>query len=113
MPDENIQQTTGGAAVTRTPVYPDDRAVGNAYRPGADYFVFVGGVKIGGTYWASSDSYPRGQKWVSWGVGGLSMRHRTREAAEQVQVDAYREGVPQGALDRVARAKDADAWCWR
>lgn len=100
-------------AVTREPVYPDDKALGNAYRPGAEYFLFAGGVKIGGTYWCGSDSCPAGQKWASWGVAGLSMRHRTREDAERVQDEAYRKGVPQAALDRVARAADADGWCWR
>ena len=100
-------QAAGAVTVTRAPVYPDDKAMGNANLPGADYFVFAGGVKIGGTYWCG-----KGQKLASWGVGGLSMRHRTREDAEQAQVDAYREGVPQGALDRVARARDGDWWCW-
>ena len=38
---------------------------------------------------------------------------RDRELAEQVQVDAYVEGVSQSALDRAARARDADAWCWK
>jgi hypothetical protein len=70
----------------------------------------VDGVKIGGTYWAGA--HPAGKRWTSWGVGGLSSHHKTREDAEQAQVDAYREGVPQGALDRVAAARDADWWCW-
>jgi hypothetical protein len=102
---------SGTVKVTRSPVYPDDKALGNAYRYGADYFVFVDGVKVGGTYWANAN--PVGKRWTSWGVGGLSQYHKTREAAEQAQVDAYAEGVSQGALDRVARARDADWWCWR
>lgn len=98
--------------VTRSPVYPDDKAVGNAYRPGADYFVYVNGVKVGGTYWCGAGNIPKGQKWASWGVGGLSMNNKTREDAEKVQVDAYLSGVPKAALDRVARAANGDRWCW-
>lgn len=29
------------------------------------------------------------------------------------EANAYLEGVSQSALDRVARARDADAWCWK
>ncbi len=97
--------------IERNPVYSNDRAVGSRYRYGAEYFLFVDEVKVGGTYWA--DTMPTSQKWASWGVAGLSMRHKTREDAEQVQVAAYKEGVPQAALDRVARARNADWWCWR
>jgi hypothetical protein len=75
--------------------------------------VLVSGVKIGGTYWRSSSDVPRGKKWASWGVGGLSTGHRTREDAERAQVQAYWAGVSQGALDRVARARDGDGWCWK
>lgn len=97
--------------IERTPVYDDDTALGNAYRYGAEYFVLVDGARVGGTYWA--DAQLAGQRWNSWGVAGLSMHHKTRELAEQVQVDAYLEGVSQSALDRAARARDADAWCWK
>jgi hypothetical protein len=100
-----------GVKVERQPVDPRDKALGNAYRPGAEYFLFADGVKIGGTYWAGGN--PVGRRWLSWGVAGLSGDHKTREDAEQEQVDAYREGVPQSALDRVARARDADSWCWK
>jgi hypothetical protein len=99
--------------VTRAPVDARYKALGNANRPGEEYFLLVGDVKIGGTYWCGAGDVPGGQKWASWGVGGLSMRHRTRELAEQAQVDAYRAGVSRGALDRVARARGADDWCWR
>ena len=30
-----------------------------------------------------------GEHWASWGPAGLSMGHRTREDAEQVQIDAH------------------------
>lgn len=98
--------------VTRAPVYPDDRALGGPYRPGADYFLLVGKTKIGGTYWAGAN--PAGQRWTSWGVAGLSQHHRTRELAEQAQVDAYQVYGPDlgAALARVAAAPNADRWCW-
>lgn len=98
--------------VSRAPVRREFTALGAANRPGEDYFLYVGRVKIGGTYWCSSGDVPRNHKWASWGVAGLSMGHRTREDAERAQVDAYLAGVPQGALDRVARARDGDDWCW-
>lgn len=104
---------TAQGTVERVPVYEDDRAAGNAYRPGGDYYILVDSVKIGGTYWCSAGYVPTGQRWASWGVAGLSMHHKTRELAEQAQVDAYLAGVPQDALDRVARARDADGWCWK
>jgi len=41
------------------------------------------------------------------------MHYKTRELAGQFQGGAYRGGVPQAALDRVARARNAGEWCRR
>ena len=51
-------------------------------------------MKAGGTHWCDSGAVPAGQRWASWGVGGLSMHYKTRELAGQFQGGAYRGGVP-------------------
>lgn len=76
-------------AVTREPKYADYTSLGGPNEPGEDYILFVDGQRIGGTYWCSATDIPDGQRWASWGVAGLSMRHPRREAAEQAQVRAY------------------------
>lgn len=78
--------------VTRTPEYPDDTELGSATRRGADYLILVNDVRIGSTWWCDASYIRRGQKWASYGPAGLSKGHRTREDAEQAQVDAYLAG---------------------
>lgn len=75
--------------VTRRP--EDDRYadLGSAIQPGDDYFIVINGQDIGGTYWANAHTVKPGQHWMSWGPAGLQDGFRTREDAEQAQVDAY------------------------
>jgi hypothetical protein len=75
--------------VTRTPEHPDYTDLGTEDTPGEDYYLHLDGNRIGGTYYCGAHNVPDGQRWASWGIAGYSMRHRTREDAEQVQVAFY------------------------
>jgi hypothetical protein len=75
--------------VTRTPEYPGYTDLGSENTPGEDYHLNIDGHRIGGTYYCGAHNVPDGQRWASWGIAGYSMRHRTREDAEQVQVAFY------------------------
>lgn len=66
-------------AVTSAPRWPAD----DADNPDRDEYVFVGDVKVGGTYRCSDDT------WTSYGAAGHSTGHATRADAQAVQVTAY------------------------
>lgn len=75
--------------VTRQPADPDYTDLGGPDIPGEDYHLAVDGEVIGGTYWCGANNVPDGQRWASYGPAGLSMGHRDRDSAEQMQVRAY------------------------
>jgi hypothetical protein len=64
------------------------------------FLLLIDGRRAGGTYWCTYNPAPTGfgrddgglpgGSWASWGPGGLSCGHATREAAEQAQVDVYK-----------------------
>lgn len=83
---------TAKPTVTRKPEHAGYTALGSWNRPGEDHLLLVDGKEIGGSYWCSADYVKNGQRWASYGPAGLSMGHRTREDAEQVQVDAHLKG---------------------
>ncbi|WJV51750.1 hypothetical protein [Streptomyces flavofungini] len=74
---------------------------------GEDYHLLVDGVRIGGTYWSSGQSIKNGARWASYGPAGLQMGWRTREDAEQAQVDVHLSNRAARAADRAV----ADAFC--
>jgi hypothetical protein len=78
-----------GVPVTRKPEHAGYDELGDWNSPGEDYLLYVDGKRIGCTYWCGSSSVPDGQRWASWGCAGLKLGLRTREDAEQAQVDAY------------------------
>jgi hypothetical protein len=82
-------EMTAKPTVTRKPQHPGYTTLGSWNRPGEDYDLLVNGEAIGGTYWCGSGTVKNGQRWASYGPAGLSMGHRTREDAEQVQVNAH------------------------
>ncbi|MEV4212558.1 hypothetical protein [Micromonospora sp. NPDC049662] len=82
-------QGTATMTVSRRPADPRWSDLGSTDQPGDDFHLLVDDAVVGGTYWCGAGDIPDGQRWASWGPAGLSMRHRTRADAEQVQVRAY------------------------
>ena len=74
--------------ITREPVHPGYDDLGDENTPGEDYWLLVNGENIGTTWYCSADYVNDGERWASDGPAGLSMGHRTREAAEKAQLDA-------------------------
>lgn len=81
---------------TRRPKHPGYDTPGDETHWGEDFHLLIGGEVIGGTYWCSADGYPDGERWASYGPAGYSMRHRTREEAERVQLAAA--GLPDATV---------------
>lgn len=81
----------GEVVVSRAPEYEGHDELGTAELGGDEFYVLVNGWRVGGSYYCGGESAwgPDGERWASWGVAGLSMRHATREAAERVQVEAW------------------------
>lgn len=117
---------TAVVQVTRVPQYEGYETLGGPNTPGEDFYLLVDGRQIGGTYWCGADYIADGQRWASWGVAGLSLRNRTREAAEQVQVTVYladragcdrrlAEDEAQLAAERAARlaSEEAEDRAWQ
>jgi hypothetical protein len=75
--------------VTRRPERPGADNLGSANQQGDEFLLIIDGQAIAGTYYCTAREIRPNQRWASWGPAGLSMGHRTREDAEQVQVDAY------------------------
>lgn len=76
-------------AITRKPRHPDYTELGNEDTWGDDYLLLVDGIEIGNTYYCPAAYVADGERWASDGPAGLSLGHRTREQAEQVQIDAH------------------------
>jgi hypothetical protein len=76
--------------VTREPKHEGYDTLGNGDAWGEDYYLLINGGRVGGSYFCNADSVKDGERWASWGPAGLSMGHPTREAAEAVQVDAWK-----------------------
>lgn len=75
--------------ITRTPEHPGYDTLGSDNTKGEDYLLHIDGHEIGGTYYCDALDIRDGEHWASWGPAGLSMGHRTRDDAEQAQIDAY------------------------
>ncbi|MFD6565410.1 hypothetical protein [Micromonospora profundi] len=89
--------------IDRRPRDPQWTDLGGPDEPGEEYLIVVDDTAIGGTYWCGADYIADGQRWASWGPAGLSMRHPTREDAEQAQVRAY--AADPGVVDRQIAAE--------
>ncbi|MGW1870920.1 hypothetical protein ACWCPS_35945 [Streptomyces mauvecolor] len=76
-------------AFTRTPRHPDFTELGSENTPGDDFLLCVDGTEFANTYYCSAGYVRDGERWASDGPAGLSLGHRTREDAEQAQIDAY------------------------
>ncbi|MFC9431914.1 hypothetical protein [Streptomyces sp. NPDC056987] len=76
-------------AFTRKPVHDGYDELGSENTPGEDFRILADGRSIGTTWYCSADGIRDGARWASDGPAGLSMGHRIREDAEQVQTDAY------------------------
>lgn len=85
--------------ITRQPVHPGYDDLGSENTPGEDYWLLIDGQNIGTTWYCSAGYVNDGERWASDGPAGLSMGHRTREDAEQVQLDAA--GVPVASVTTV------------
>ncbi|MFI0967141.1 hypothetical protein ACH4S8_38005 [Streptomyces sp. NPDC021080] len=92
--------------VTRVPEHEGYDTLGDGDQWGEDFHLLVNGERVGGSYFCSADTVQDGERWASWGPAGLSMRHATREAAEAVQVAAWKNGAPVAA-DKPAPAAEA------
>ncbi|MGW2863297.1 hypothetical protein [Streptomyces sp. NPDC001205] len=77
-------------AFTRQPRYPDRPDLGSENEPGEDYLLLADGDEFANTYYCAASYVRDGERWASDGPAGLSVGHRTREDAEQAQIDAYR-----------------------
>lgn len=77
--------------ITISRQFLDDKAtvIGSPDRAGDDCAILVNGIEVGESYWCNGANIPKGQRWASTGKAGISLGHPTREAAEQVQADAY------------------------
>lgn len=82
-------RTVAGHTITRTPEHPGYDTLGSTNTKGEDYLLHIDGHEVGGTYYCDATDIRDGEHWASWGPAGLSMGHRTREDAEQVQIDAH------------------------
>lgn len=82
-------RTVASHTITRTPEHPGYDTLGTANTKGEDYLLHIDGHEVGGTYYCDATDIRDGEHWASWGPAGLSMGHRTREDAEQVQIDAH------------------------
>lgn len=76
-------------AFTRKPRYPDFTELGSENTFGEDYDLCADGIEFANTYYCSASYVRDGERWASDGPASLSLGHRTREDAEQVQIDAY------------------------
>lgn len=76
-------------AFTRKPVHDGYDELGSENTDGEDFWILADGRNIGTTWYGSADYIRDGERWASDGPAGLSMGHRIREDAEQVQIDAY------------------------
>lgn len=74
--------------ITRVPEYAGFDELGSEDEAGDEFLILANGHTIGGTYFCATDSIKAGERWASWGPAGLSMRHATRDDAEEVQVAA-------------------------
>lgn len=103
--------------ITRKPQHPNHTTLGSENTPGDDYLLYIDGAEIGTTYYCP-DRYARdNERWASDGPAGLSFGHRTREDAEQAQIDAHlantaqdtpwEQALTEARTTGVARASDA------
>ncbi|MEU6054217.1 hypothetical protein ABZ829_27825 [Streptomyces xanthochromogenes] len=77
------------ATFTRQPHHPDFTELGSENTPGEHYELCCDDIEFASTYYCGASYVRDGQRWASDGPAGLSLGHRTREDAEQVQIDAY------------------------
>lgn len=85
--------------ITRRPVHAGYDDLGGENTPGEDYWLLIDGENIGTTWYCSASYVKDGERWASDGPAGLSMGHRTREDAEQAQLDAV--SIPAAAVATV------------
>jgi hypothetical protein len=97
MQTETLART---ATVTREPEHAGYDTLGDADNWGEDFYLLVDGERIGGTYWCSARYIKDGERWASYGPAGLQMGFRTREDAEQAQVDTHLSNESARAADR-------------
>lgn len=88
-----------GHTITRTPQHDGYTELGTANTPGEDYWLIIDGRNIGTTWYCGAHYVNDGERWASDGPAGLTMGHRTREDAEQAQIDAYLND-PTTVIDR-------------
>lgn len=50
------------------------------------------GVRIGGSYYGVTVQRSQEGPWISWGIAGFSFGHKTRAAAEAVQIEKWNSG---------------------
>ena len=84
--------------ITRTPEHDGFTTLGSENEHGDDYLLHIDSHQIGGTYYCNATDIKDGERWASYGPAGYSMSHRTREDAEQAQIDAHLAN-PGPALD--------------
>lgn len=98
---------THQATIAREPEHPGYDTLGDADNWGEDFYLLVGGERVGGTYYCDAENVPDGQRWASWGIAGYSMRHHTREDAENVQTAFYLTHPEQAAKFLADRPEEA------
>ena|SRR5438128_998497 len=87
------------ASITRKPTHDGYDELGSEDTPGEDYWLLIDGRNIGTTWYCTAHYVNDGERWASDGPAGLSMGHRTREDAEQAQIDAHLND-PSATIDR-------------
>lgn len=94
-----MADATHQPTITRSPVHSGYDELGSEDTFGEDYWLIIDGRNIGTTYYCTARYVANGERWASDGPAGLSMGHRTREDAEQAQIDAYMDD-PTNVIDR-------------